>query len=459
MFVFYDTETTGLNKTFDQILQFAAILTDENFNPIDEINVRCRILPWVIPAPAALRVTGVSAAKLASPALPSFYQMMGAVRAKFDAWSPAIFLGYNSIGFDENFLHQAFWQTLHPPYQTVTNGNARMDVLPLVRAAAALAPGAFEVPENERGQLVFKLETLAPATGYVHDNAHDALEDVRATIHVAKRVADRVPDLWRHSVRCATKARTSEALSMEAPVLMVDYFKQPNLWWGQRLDADGQRARFARVVNLGADWSRLDELGDDDLSDWALGPPRALRNIALNKAPIVFPAAAAERYWGQRPDPDQLRNSARLSVDRELRPRLLKALEAHDREWPQPEQLEDMIYQGFPSRADEALMARFHSSGWRDRAELVHQFADQRYRRLAQRLVYLDAPDMLSDAERQRIESGIARRCTADPGGKGLWRTLSAARAELDGWGGEDQALAEEITQYLDAIAHRYPPA
>ena len=28
-FVFYDTETTGTNTTFDQILQFAAIYTDE----------------------------------------------------------------------------------------------------------------------------------------------------------------------------------------------------------------------------------------------------------------------------------------------------------------------------------------------------------------------------------------------------------------------------------------------
>ncbi|SHL68298.1 Exonuclease [Roseovarius marisflavi] len=27
-FIFYDTETTGTDTTFDQILQFAAILTD-----------------------------------------------------------------------------------------------------------------------------------------------------------------------------------------------------------------------------------------------------------------------------------------------------------------------------------------------------------------------------------------------------------------------------------------------
>ena len=30
-FVFYDTETSGLNKMFGQIFQFATVLTDENF--------------------------------------------------------------------------------------------------------------------------------------------------------------------------------------------------------------------------------------------------------------------------------------------------------------------------------------------------------------------------------------------------------------------------------------------
>ena len=31
-FIFYDTETTGTNSAFDQILQFAAIKTDADLN-------------------------------------------------------------------------------------------------------------------------------------------------------------------------------------------------------------------------------------------------------------------------------------------------------------------------------------------------------------------------------------------------------------------------------------------
>ena len=37
-FVFYDTETTGTDTVFDQILQFAAILTDDNMRELDNSN-------------------------------------------------------------------------------------------------------------------------------------------------------------------------------------------------------------------------------------------------------------------------------------------------------------------------------------------------------------------------------------------------------------------------------------
>ena len=51
-FVFYDTETTGTDTTFDQILQFAAILTDADFNELDRFEIRCRLMSHIIPAPA-----------------------------------------------------------------------------------------------------------------------------------------------------------------------------------------------------------------------------------------------------------------------------------------------------------------------------------------------------------------------------------------------------------------------
>lgn len=96
-FVFYDTETTGTDTTFGQILQFAAILTDADLNELERFETRCRLLPYVVPAPGALLATRVTTAMLTDSNLPSHYEMMLQIAAKLRAWSPAIFTGYNTV--------------------------------------------------------------------------------------------------------------------------------------------------------------------------------------------------------------------------------------------------------------------------------------------------------------------------------------------------------------------------
>lgn len=77
-FVFYDTETTGKDTAFDQILQFAAIYTNYDLEIEDEerdvINVRCKRLPHIVPSPGALNVTRVNPADLDTANL-SHYDM------------------------------------------------------------------------------------------------------------------------------------------------------------------------------------------------------------------------------------------------------------------------------------------------------------------------------------------------------------------------------------------------
>ena len=43
MFVSYDLETTGTSPSFDQQIQFAAILTDDYFNQIERIDNQYRL--------------------------------------------------------------------------------------------------------------------------------------------------------------------------------------------------------------------------------------------------------------------------------------------------------------------------------------------------------------------------------------------------------------------------------
>ena len=165
-FVFYDPETTGTDTSFDQILQFAAVRTDHELNEIERFDIRCRLLPHVVPTPEALRITALPLARLVDPALPSHYAMMRAIQAKLASWSPSLFVGFNSVQYDEHLLRQALFKTLHPPFLTNTNGNSRTDAMRIAQAAALLAPGTLIVPVDPLGRTTFALARLAAVNGY-----------------------------------------------------------------------------------------------------------------------------------------------------------------------------------------------------------------------------------------------------------------------------------------------------
>jgi len=460
VFVFYDTETTGLNRDFDQVLQFAAILTDDALNEVERFNIRCRCRPWIVPAPIALKVTGVRPARLSDPSLPSIYDMMGAVRARLEHWSPALFVGYNTMRFDEPRLQRAFWETLNPPYLTLTNGNARLDILPLVQAASHLAPGILDYPSNARGRTGFRLDALAPLNGFAHAHAHDALADVEATIHIARILAERVPALWRGAVRSAPKAATVAVLRSEAPVLVVEHLPSgPALWWGRRIDGAGATGSSALVARLGADWAALSRTDDAGLEVFLSGSPKPLRQIALNKAPILFEAAEAQADWGLAPSASEWAQNAWLAEAGGFRERLERLNAALGPEWPQAEHLEQMIHGAFPGRADEARMARFHQIDWPARAGLVREFEDGRLRQLGQRLVFEADPNLLAPADRDRLAQAIARRLHLDHNDDALWRSIPAARREITELRADASAsgLADEIEAWLAALEARFP--
>lgn len=105
-FAFYDLETTGTEPAFDQPLQFAAILTDDDFNEIERVDLRCRLAPHILPNPYAMIVTGLTPEEATDSALPSYLEFAQQIRALIQKWAPATWVGYNTIKFDETFLRQ-----------------------------------------------------------------------------------------------------------------------------------------------------------------------------------------------------------------------------------------------------------------------------------------------------------------------------------------------------------------
>jgi len=453
-FVFYDTETTGTNTAFDQILQFGAIKTDYKFNEIDRFEIRCRLLPYVVPAPGAMRVTGVTVEQLTDPSLPSHYEMVRAIQAKLDDWSPAIFIGHNSLGFDEHLLRQALYKTLHAPYLTNTNGNCRTDSLRIVQAVARFSPETLEIPVDDRGKQVFKLDRLAPANGFNHTAAHDAMGDVEATIHLCRAAAERVPEYWSNFVRFAQKAAVTDFAQEEEVFSLTDFFYgKPYSWMVTTVGANPEYGSELLVFNLDVDPDELAGLSDDDLASRLAERPKPVRAMRTNASPVVLayddaPDALKECV----PELDMLRARAAQVRDESFAERLITAfLATRDEREPSPH-VEEQIYDGFAGNADQAVMNRFHELDWGARPDLLAKLADDRLRSLGQRLVFVEAPGVMSDAARREYEVAIARRLMGDDATV-PWLTLHKAIEQADDMiavsEGVERVLLTDLRDYL----------
>jgi exodeoxyribonuclease-1 len=453
-FVFYDTETTGTDTTYDQILQFAAILTGDDLRELDRFEIRCRLLPHVIPAPGALLATRVTPAMLTNPSLPSHYQAMRQVADKLNAWSPAIFIGYNTLGFDESLLRQAFYQTLQPVYLTNTHGNKRGDVMRLAQATAVLAPNAMAVPLNDKGKPTLKLDTLAPANGFAHENAHDALADVEATIYMARHIRDRAPAVWASLMPMVDKADVTARVLSGRPHCLTEYHMgrptaRPVIGCGQ----SAANPTMLGTFDLTRDPAGVIGLGVEDLIKNMSGADRAIRTVYANKMPAVTELELvpdAERTLGLptevvRQRAEQVMNAGAFHQR--------VALALAQRFPPREPSLivEERIYEGFPGRADERRMAAFHGAGGAERAELVETFEDDRVRELGRRLVYFENPDDLLPPCRVQLDTWLGNRRHGREGAT-AGRTIGDAQAELDeiaSSSSEHRPEIDEINNFL----------
>lgn len=433
-FVFYDTETTGTDAAFDQILQFAAIRTDPDLNEIGRFEIRCRLLPHIVPAPRAMRVTRVSASGLLDPSLCSHYEMTCRIREQLLAWSPALFIGYNSLQFEEHLLRQAFYKSLHPPYLTNSNGNSRSDALRIVQAATLFAPDTLSFPIGEDGQYVFKLDQIAPLNGFAHARAHDALADVEATIFLCRLLMTKARDLWSSFMRFSQKAAVIDHVSAERIFCLSDfYFGGPYSWLVTPIGSNPNNASEFHVYNLSIEPGSLAVLSDDELVARLAATPRPVRRLKANSSPIMMPieSAPAIATKAQLSIEELTRRADFIHSNQEFRERLNAAFHSTKDDAPPSPHLERQLYDGFFPPEDEQLIRRFHLLPWEDRPAIINAFVDRRLRKIGQRLIYLERPDLLADAERDRYDRAIAIRIARDDP-DAPWLTLPRALADLD---------------------------
>ncbi|PPI88201.1 exodeoxyribonuclease I [Candidatus Pantoea edessiphila] len=206
-FFFHDYETFGINPATDRPAQFAGIYTDSELNPIKQPELfYCRLPNDYIPQPKSVLINGIT---------PQLAIIRGFSEAEFAKRIYNILnikkiciVGYNNIQFDDEVTRNIFYRNFYDPYSwSWKHGNSRWDILNLTRACHALRPEGISWPKNKNGFTSFKLQHLTQANNLTHNDIHNAISDVHATIEIAKLIKKKQPKLFDFFLKNRTKER------------------------------------------------------------------------------------------------------------------------------------------------------------------------------------------------------------------------------------------------------------
>ncbi len=460
-FVIWDIESSSASTDFGSIIEIGGILVDENFKEKDRFNLRCRLPEGEIPQAMALIVNKTSIDKLTKVNL-SHYQMLGEVEKIFKKWSPAIFLGWSNIGFDDEMIRKEFFKGIRYPYITNASPNKRHDGLNIARGAYAIDSTVLETEINEKNNPVFKLESLSRMNGFDSSDAHSALFDAHLTMNILGLIKKKQPDTWNAFLKTANKLDTETIFKKESIITLNEYFYgksrlylcaplhpkhciHPVYQWGQ-------------AVDLRVDVEPLLKMSINELKSEMKKTPKFLRTIRSNKAPIIVDAVygmKAEPYNAM--DPELIKKRAKIVRENEkFSQNILNALReiAEEKEQSKSQEqifAEESIYTKFTSNKDTALFPAWHAAPWKDKLKLLDKFEDERLWSFGKKIIYQEAPDVLPKEIYRKIKSEVARRILSE--NKEKWWTVKECFFEIDNLRNKySDENDEEKMKFLDQL-------
>ena len=110
-------------------------------------------------------------------------------------------IGYNSLGFDDEFLRFLFYRNLLDPYShQYANGCSRADILPVAALFKIFSDQVLTWPLGENGRPSLKLDLIARQNRFdTSGPAHEAMADVEALVALARVFSDRL-DIWGYTL-------------------------------------------------------------------------------------------------------------------------------------------------------------------------------------------------------------------------------------------------------------------
>lgn len=426
-FYFYDLETSGVNPRWDRIMQFAGQATDMKLRPVGEPdNILIKLTEDVLPQPDAVLTHGIS---------PQKARAEGVTEAEFlrhftekVALPGTIFVGFNNIRFDDEFMRFTFWRNFYDAYEWQwKDGCGRWDLLDLARMTRALRPEGIKWPFAPNGKPTVRLELLAAINKLEHVNAHDALSDVKASIAIARLIYLKQPRLFNYLLNLRDKKKVAELVTTGNPVVYTsgkypsEYHKttvavmvgpsaaKPGaIMYDLRIDPD----KFIKMepAKLAKKWL--------DRSEKAQYFP--LKVLAYNRSPAIAPFSVLDGKSALRLNisiEEIEKNLKKIKKAKNFIDRLNAAEEIIATKY-QPELLTDeytvdsRLYDGFIGKSDQTKMSVVRAADEQDLTNLNLDFEDERLKLLLPLYKARNFPSSLNEEEKTAWEKFRLYRLT-----------------------------------------------
>lgn len=413
-YLFYDIESTGLNTAFDQVLRFASVRTDATFKEIERHLIRIRLRSDVIFSPRAMITNRISIADagLGKCEYEAIQQIHGLMNTP-----DTISLGYNTLGFDDEFLRFSFYRNLLPPYtHQYSNGCYRMDLLPIAIIFRLYKRNVLNWPKYD-GRPTLKLEHLSAVNGLAEGPAHDAMVDAEATVALARRFL-KEKDIWQYVEGYfdkETDGRRIEKLPVafrseagaHSQGLMIGSEYGPEQQYQVPVLAIGRSIPYSnQTLWLRLDLAELRNTQPENIADttWVI-------RKRFGEPGIILPPHA--RYW------KYLSPERTAIVEENLdwlqsHPALFQNIIQYHREFSYPKipdlDVDAALYEGgFLSRREEELCRQFHAAPPADKHPIVERFPKAATREIARRLLFRNYPEDLPDPLSKEFEAYMHR--------------------------------------------------
>lgn len=463
--IFYDLETSDLDRNFGQIFQIGMIYTDDDLNEIERKEIRARRNPWIVPSPGALLTTGFNDKELEDEKTTMFEFVSELKDWLNDKDWPLTFWGYNSLRFDEPVLQNALHQNLEEPFLTSSAKNwgdarnSKSDVLSFVKAVHIYAPDILTLEEkNSYGSVAISLLKVCAQNGIGlnEETAHDAMADIEATLDVARKLKKDAPQIWDQMLKMRSKddvetfmkdnsvfaySNAPQRGNFVAQHIMTTAVAQNPVYANEHIVFD---LRFDPAEYLDKTVDELTALLKTENEDHWKQPLHTLRK---NQQPILMPLDLAAPVMPDDLDEETLKMRAKMvHSNPDFQKRIAEAAKKARPVYEDGKEPEQQIFD-FVGKAHNKdvknWMADFKSGGWDRRAELIKEFPkrfeqalkDQpsirRFQTFAQRIMFADAPEKMGEEARQKYAEALYKRLTTEE--KDVpWMTLPKARAQIE---------------------------